>query len=270
MRVAELMRRDFLALEKDTRLTDALEYMEDYKTSRIVVLSRGKPVGIVTERDIMIKLGSRRVNVPTSHIYLSSCMTINPITISQDAHVSEAADKMLKKHISSLPVVDESGSLVGLLTKEDFLKLCFEIDDIPVERYMSRNPKTISPYARAVEARDILMRHDFSQLIVSERGYPLGLVSEMDIARAFAELREKVPWKLIDSRIKNVLVRDVMDRNLPKVRPDEPLSSAAKKMAEERARALAVVDDDGKVVGIITRTDMVRAVLDRYCKRTSS
>jgi len=49
-------------------------------------------------------------------------MTPNPITIAPDAPISQAADLMLEKRVNRLPVVDETGALVGIITRDDLLR----------------------------------------------------------------------------------------------------------------------------------------------------
>lgn len=59
-------------------------------------------------------------------------------------------------------------------------------------------------------------------------------------------------------------VRDVMHRGVTTCAPDLPLSEVAALMARDRAGAVAVVDSNGELIGIISRTDMVRAYLKPY------
>ncbi|WP_258556315.1 CBS domain-containing protein, partial [Fischerella thermalis] len=55
-------------------------------------------------------------------ILVQDVMTPDPITIAPDAPISQAADLMLEKRVNRLPVVDETGALVGIITRDDLLR----------------------------------------------------------------------------------------------------------------------------------------------------
>lgn len=119
--------------------------LEEHHISGLpVVNDEGKLVGIVSEADLLFK--ERPIRLPLyllllgGIIYLEpldrflqelkkslgvlvkDVMTANPVTITPDAPISQAADLMLEKRINRLPVVDEQGKFVGIITRDDLLR----------------------------------------------------------------------------------------------------------------------------------------------------
>jgi CBS domain-containing protein len=80
-----------------------------------VVDERGRLIGIVSDRDILRALGRPRETT------IGEIMTREPVTVRSEAPAHLAAKIMLDRTISSLPVVNDEGRMVGLVTQTDFL-----------------------------------------------------------------------------------------------------------------------------------------------------
>ncbi|MEM1657598.1 MAG: CBS domain-containing protein [Candidatus Jordarchaeales archaeon] len=263
MLVKEVMTRDLIVVDKDASLSFAIELMVKNRVSRLLVLNNGKLVGILTERDILDRLGSSRIGtLQASSIHVSSAMTLNPITIPPELDVVDAAKIMIEKKISGLPVV-EKDELVGLVTKSTMTKLCSKVKTITVSQLMTPNPITIPPYEKITNARRIMLEKGISSLPVIESGQLVGFVTEGMIARYLAEFRDAVPERYQDTRIKQIEVSNVM-KMIPPLLPDEKISSAVEKFVKERIKAAPVVSKEGRLVGIITKTDFTRLVANRF------
>ncbi|HJU60173.1 MAG TPA: CBS domain-containing protein [Nitrososphaeraceae archaeon] len=118
--------------------------MNTYKVSRIIVIDHNKPVGIVTSKDLLpissILLESTSNTKRTKNInsqrfipsWLSSIflaediMTRSPLTVSDNANLSDAAKIMIRNRISGLPVVNNRGLLSGIITKTDIVKTMYK------------------------------------------------------------------------------------------------------------------------------------------------
>ena len=110
-------------------------------------------------------------------------MIVEPVTLPPDARVGEALELMRTYHISGVPITDEAGALVGILTNRD---LRFE-DDVeqPVANLMTRQPLVTVPVGTTLEqARDVLHRHKVEKLpVVDDRGRLKGLITVKDIQK---------------------------------------------------------------------------------------
>jgi CBS domain-containing protein len=88
-----------------------------------------RPIGVLTDRDIVVAVLARDVD-PRSLI-VSDVMSRQPVTISQDAPVSAALMEMRRMGVRRMPVVDQSGVLVGVLSLDDVVEgLAAELQDV--------------------------------------------------------------------------------------------------------------------------------------------
>ena len=113
-----------------------------------------------------------------------SGMIVDPVTIRPDRPVHEALQVMERFHISGVPVVDEAGHLVGIITNRD---LRFETRfDIPVADVMTKQPLVTVPVGTTLEqAKAVLQKHRIEKLlVVDEDKHIKGLITVKDIQKA--------------------------------------------------------------------------------------
>jgi len=129
--VRDWMTRDVITVTAVTALPDAYDLMTRNKIRRLpVVDEHGRLIGIVTYGDIRSArpspanaLNIWELNFMLARLSIAEIMTPDPLTISENATIGEAAQKMLEKTIGSLPVVDSQGNLVGIITESDIFRL---------------------------------------------------------------------------------------------------------------------------------------------------
>ena len=132
MKVKDLMRTNVVTLQAADVLGVADDIMSMGRIRHLPVMDpNNRVIGIVTQRDlykasVSSVLGFERAKEHEwlGKVRVRDIMTTNVITIGAEAGVVEAVDKMIAGKIGSLPVVDEDGKLVGLLTETDCLR-CF-------------------------------------------------------------------------------------------------------------------------------------------------
>src|SRR4051794_12184512 len=113
-----------------------------------------------------------------------SGMIVDPVTIRQNALVSEALEIMERFRISGVPVVDSNGRLVGIITNRD---LRFETRfNIPVSEVMTPQPLVTVPVGTTLdEAKVKLQKHRIEKLlVVDNEGHLKGLITVKDIQKA--------------------------------------------------------------------------------------
>src|SRR5437588_995690 len=113
-----------------------------------------------------------------------SGMIVDPVTIRQDRPVREALNVMERYHISGVPVVDEDGHLVGIITNRD---LRFEERfELPVSEVMTKQPLvTVSVGTTLDQAKAVLQEHRIEKLLVIDGDKHLkGLITVKDIQKA--------------------------------------------------------------------------------------
>lgn len=120
LRVSDVMVREVVTAGKNTPLKVAANSMYEKRVGSVVVVDEaGKPVGIVTERDL-VYVCAKGLSADTP---IWMVMTENPITIGEDALLLDAVEKMRSLNVRHLPVVDKEGKLVGIISVRDVLDL---------------------------------------------------------------------------------------------------------------------------------------------------
>lgn len=134
-----------------------------------------------------------------------------------------------------------------------------------VVRRMKKHVVTISPSASLYEARECMRENSIHQLPVSgENGKLVGILSNRDIREAtlpVALLRGATEKEAVEL-LKNTRVEKVMTRKVVAATLTDTLEDAIVLLHDFRINALPVTDDQGKVAGIITRTDVLKAFIE--------
>ena len=116
MKVREIQ-RNVKTIDSDSTVKEAAILMSKYSIGSLVVVnSKKKVVGIITERDIMEKVNAK--DRLASKVRVEDIMTSKVITIDSNALLDDAVYLMIKNKIKKLPVLD-NGQLVGIITSTD-------------------------------------------------------------------------------------------------------------------------------------------------------
>jgi CBS domain-containing protein len=122
LRVSDIMTTDVVAAKPDETVVDVARKMAENRIGSVVVVDEnGTIIGIVTEGEIVRRVIARGLD-PSSTV-IETVMTRNPVTIYEDASLADAAELMRRKGIGHLPVVNEKGRLVGIITRSDIVRI---------------------------------------------------------------------------------------------------------------------------------------------------
>ncbi len=112
---------------------------------------------------------------------------------------------------------------------------------------MEKNVITIEQDTTALKAAQLLKEKKISFLVIIKDGEPVGIITERDLVR-----------KLVaeDKQASEVPLTDVMSRKFRWVEPSTEIEEAVQKMINHNIRRLVVLDDGGKLAGVITQTDL--------------
>ena len=116
-KIKDVMNPSTLSLESTATASDAAKIMETNNLEAVVVIENKKLVGIITDRDYTIKLGSHAYPIDTP---INRLMSYPLISIDQDAEISIALDLMKKNKIKRLPVVSDE-IVLGMVTMNDLV-----------------------------------------------------------------------------------------------------------------------------------------------------
>lgn len=124
--------------------------------------------------------------------------------------------------------------------------------------YMTRDVKAVSRGATVRELGEMFDCDDFNTFPVVENGEVIGIVTKFDMLKCFAFTPNQMLPRYSD--LMNRKVADVMTTEFIYVGPDTKLTRVLQLMVEHRIRSLPVTDSENRLVGIIAREDVVRAL----------
>jgi CBS domain-containing protein len=119
--ISDILRNELESVEDTTSIQEVAKKMKQRDVSSLVVVdTNGKPVGIVTERDILTKVCI--IDVPTSKVISKEIMSTPLITIKGSSSTSTAAEMMIKNEVRHLLVIDDRNKPIGIITPLDLAR----------------------------------------------------------------------------------------------------------------------------------------------------
>jgi len=137
MLVKKWMSQKVITIDHESSLQEAISLLKKHNIRRLPVLKDGKLVGIVTDRDLKRASASDATSLEIhellhilSLVKINEIMTKNPITVLPEHSIEETADILMTHKISGVPVVDDMGQLVGVITQNDLFKVLVSLTGI--------------------------------------------------------------------------------------------------------------------------------------------
>jgi acetoin utilization protein AcuB len=137
MLVKNWMNTNVVTIDIDGSMQDAIRLLKENNIRMLPVMKKGELVGIITDRDLKQASASDATTLEihellylVSKIKVGAIMTKAPITVHPDHTIEEVAQILLEKKISGVPVVDDTGQLVGTITQSDVFKVLVSLTGI--------------------------------------------------------------------------------------------------------------------------------------------
>ncbi|MDD2438942.1 MAG: CBS domain-containing protein [Methanosarcinaceae archaeon] len=282
MNVADIMSSPVYALNTDEPVSHARNLMLKHKISTLLVLDEGKMVGIVTKSDLTNRLAQAEPlwrRRPIDQIPIKLLMTESVITIYPEASISQAATLMLENNVHNIPVM--KNDVVGIITRTDIVRYVAEQSedmDIKVSKLMTEDVIFVHRHHTINHIIDEMNKNEIERVIVkNDLGKAVGIVSKRELAfnqvtdnegklsvKNIKLARKPSPGaQKIYRYVKEVplLAEDIMISQVPLLDLEESVKEAAKKMIQKNLTALPVTNEEEEIVGIISRTDIMKAVI---------
>ncbi|MEM3505472.1 MAG: CBS domain-containing protein [Archaeoglobaceae archaeon] len=125
--VKEIMTTKVCKANADENVQEVAKRMVSCGVGSAVIVKNNKPVGIVTEKDLIVKIVAK--NLSPASVKVSEIMSSPLITIKPTTSIREAANIMMKKGIRRLPIVNNSGELIGIITDNDILDVALDLGE---------------------------------------------------------------------------------------------------------------------------------------------
>jgi len=257
MKVKDVMTENVIFVDKDVDLNYVLKLMKKHEITKIPVVEEKKLIGIITDNKIAVKLGSiRNRGIPASRLHASSVTEKDIDIISPDTEVKVILKTVGEPGPTMLSVIEE-GKLIGVITKADLLPLVKS--EKKVKEIMHENIHSVSPDDRIIHARRRMIDENVARLPVMNNGNLIGIISDNEIVFALAELKRSFPLGKQKHRLEELLVNDAMKTTVIWADANISVEDAAKIMLKNNIGFLPLMENK-KVVGIITRTDLLKTI----------
>jgi CBS domain-containing protein len=268
-------------INEDEPVSHARKLMLRHKISTLLVLNEGKMVGIVTKSDIVNRLAQAEPlwrRRPIDQVPIKLLMTESVITIYPEASISQAAALMLENRVHNIPVV--KNDIVGIVTRTDLVRYVAENDEeikTKISKLMTEDIISVHRHHTINHVIDEMNRNEIERVVVKDdAGKPVGIISSKSLAlNLLTDFQGELSTKNIKMTrrsspggqktyryVKEVplTAEDIMVSPIVSIDVNENVSAAAKKMIEEGLTALPVSDGED-IVGILSRTDIMKAIL---------
>lgn len=238
--------------------------------------------GLVVLHDLNVLSHRVRNAFFPSQLLVRDVMTPNPKRVAGERNVSEVIRLLLPSIFTGLPVVDVQNRPIGVITQGDLIRkggmplrlgLLAESDRNRFESLLSRLSSRKAGEVMTVpaiviaddrplsEAVELMLTEGLKRLpVVDEEGRLAGMLSRLDIFRTV--MREAPDWNVFRAQKIEVEslkhVRDILRRDVHAVSPETTLEEVIRVIDENDIQRVAVVDADGKLLGIISDRDLLR------------
>ncbi len=122
MSLGHICRRDVVTVRPDATVSEVTRIMEEKNLGSVIVTGEGDRFGIVTDRDIALRVVNRSldpVRTPIEDVMTQDLV----LTLREDMGLFEALEQIRKSAVRRFPVVDVEGRLVGIITLDDIIRL---------------------------------------------------------------------------------------------------------------------------------------------------
>jgi CBS domain-containing protein len=279
----------------ETASTHIVELSYDLPLIVEIILPQADAKGLLERLDTMVVDGVVAV-LPasvTSHrtsaslvpknLRVRDIMTRNPVCAHTDFSVRSAAELLFDNSLKSLPVIDMDKRCVGIITQGDLMAragmpvrlglmpllpehererwLC-SCEELRCEEVMTKSPTVVKEDARLADAIRIMNREKRKRMpVLDDHGAVVGMLSRIDVLRTIAMTKgseASLEVSMGDHYAR--YVEELTDRDTLSLQDSVGLKSAIDTLIANGEQRAAVVDQDGRLVGIITDQILVRAL----------
>jgi CBS domain-containing protein len=239
--------------------------------------------GVITVEEIGVaSYGERAVGKMRFDLQVRDVMTSPASSVRADVPVRTAVEALIGRPFRALPVVDEAGRIVGVVSNGDLVargglgarielldvispdereRFLSRIPDRPVSEVMTPKPVTVPPTATLTDVTRIIGERQLKRLpVVEADGILVGIVSRADVLRAVAEAFPNREPDASSARGGARVARDVMRLDAPVVDASADLPAVVDAVCSTRLNRAVVVDGERCVVGVVSDSAVLRAL----------
>jgi CBS-domain-containing membrane protein len=301
LRIRDVMSAEIATVGPSTPLSAVVELLLRRGVKSLPVVEKNKILGVVTGGDLLqrgnmpLRLDVQQHLPPELRADLArrldeqgltakDVMSSPVQTINVKARVPEALQLMARRKLKRLPVVDDAGRLMGVVSRIDLLRvvgkaatLPTRLPDLPAGLHktardvMVEDIPTAGPDCSLTEVLNKLVASPLRRVVIIDGDNKvLGIVLDRDLVSLYA--RQNKPGRLhsIVAALSRTGVpatlqetaRDVMKTEVFTLRPETTLAETLRVLVEKKAKRLVVADESGHLLGMVDRDRLLRALAD--------
>jgi CBS domain-containing protein len=273
MLVKDAMHPRTLTINGYESLPDAVVKMQTFDIKRLPVLHEGKLVGLLTDTEIKAHLPAVHEGLsPWAFAYragmvkVSTVMCPEVLTVSPEEPLEHAIKMLLDRRVGGLPVLDDDGHLVGMLTLTDVLRAEVKSPRLKwgsVHQNMTVSTISVTASSAASEAAAKLKVSGLKVFPVLEGEQLVGVLHEKDLRATLERAQAAHGDTMLGDQffLEGVTVRDLMRPPGGYVLDSLPMRDAIERMLEADVHGLPVISEGGRLLGIVTISDVLKTLL---------
>jgi CBS domain-containing protein len=243
-----------IAVTPDTYASDATAIMGSLRISCLLVAHKGVPLGIITERDIILS-ASRILGFPDLEV--RDIMSVPVLTMGSATPFKEACRQLLANEIGHLVLLDAAGEIEGVVTPTDLLRAPgFErcLGNRMVEEAMSDQVITTSGQETTRYALARMAENQMGAIVIVDQQRPVAIFTDRDAVRLMGR-HDPDLWTAPLTQFLRPLIS---------VAPQTPIREGIAIMRQNQIRKLVVVDADGLLLGLFGQRSLLKS-MERFC-----
>ncbi len=263
MNIADIATPEYLEVDVGTRMGKIRSSFENGNPKGIIVTDDGEYEGVISEREVLQSHVEDDAKVSS---LLKPSRSAPAPTVERDEDVRETARILIESNAKIAPVF-ENGDLWGAITDDAILEAVLDnLDAITVADVYTEDAITVTEDDGIGKAINQLREHGISRLpVLDESGLLTGMVTTHDIADFVIRKNQRMTQgdRVGDNeRMLDVPIYDIMNSPVETTTPATTVREAVESMLEYDYAGLVVTpsDDDRQISGVITKTDVLRAL----------
>ena len=275
-KISSYMSSPVIVASKNDNLAYIRNLMIRHRVGRVVIVDGDSVVGIISKSDfVRIVYNKKRYIKPLTNIYAYEIMSSPVYAIQPSKTIKAAAYAMLKRNIGSLLVIERNGKLHGIITKMDLIRAFAEKyrGKFRVSDYMIERVPTVHTTHSLYYVISLMGESGLGKVVVVDEDRVVGVITKADVmfvnigglASSTFRLIRRVGF--LDKGFNNImgiyalpLASDVMTPNPITIESNEDLALAADIMVKHRLGTLPVVDKEGRLLGLLTKDTIIKAL----------